>query len=85
MPLWIQHPALLTRSKAAQLHVHGRSNLNGSPCPLPSPAAAWTVDEKLHTFVAVPTDSPSAGPPADVWRLRQAAAEQQAEAVQQVG
>ena len=46
--------------------------------------AAWTVDQKLHTFVAAPTDSPS-GPPADVWRLRQPAAEQQPEVVQQVG
>lgn len=51
----------------------------------PSLLAAWTVDEKLRTFVAAPTDSP-AGPPTDAWRLRPPAEQQQqAQVVQQVG
>lgn len=48
-------------------------------------AAAWTVDEKLCTFVAAPTDQPT-GPPEGTWRLRQPSTEQQeAPAPQQAG
>jgi hypothetical protein len=51
----------------------------------PLPTAAWTVDEKLHTFVAVASDQ-AAGPPANAWKLRQPSSEQQeVPASQQVG
>lgn len=48
-------------------------------------AAAWTVDEKLCTFVAAPTDQPT-GPPEGTWRLRQPSTEQsEVPASQQAG
>ena len=51
-----------------------------SKVPAPPPpyahTAAWTVDEKLHTFVAVASDQ-AAAPPADAWKLRQPSSEQQ--------
>jgi hypothetical protein len=37
---------------------------------------AWTVDERLHTFVAASGATESAVPPHDAWKLRQPSSEQ---------